>query len=312
MLAGYRAYNAALKAGSLFEMRRLAEFAVRAQQLKIAVIGLDFFAFNALATVADDYDESVLAESTNPFSLLRHALSLSTLRAAQATVQWNMQGIARRCADNGYGKMYGDVQDTRLAFNAIQARYIANPAIYGDYTLSRSHLQDFEQILRLFVSHGVRVYPFISPKHATHMIVIAELGLLPQFEAWEREVTNIVDRVNKELNPAERIVLWDFAGFNSVTTERVPNEGDARAMLGYRDSSHYRSIIGDNMLARMFGNASANPIPSDFGTIVTSANVDEVLARNRRLAASYEKSEPAEVANSRRLVMEHRITGANN
>ena len=65
-----RTYNAALKAATMYEMRRLVEYALQYRSLRRVVIGLDFVSFNERAISFDDFDDSPLASPPSAGSLV--------------------------------------------------------------------------------------------------------------------------------------------------------------------------------------------------------------------------------------------------
>jgi hypothetical protein len=301
------AYNAALKASSMHELYRMARHTVQYQNPEAVVIGLDFYAFNQGQSFEEDYADSVLAESINAGGLVRYLLSVKTLRASLVTVSWNVRGIAKGCTHNGRNTVfqsYQQVRGIRGAFDFLQTRYMTNPNIYGDYVLGAGQLQDFENVLRLYAKNGVRVYLFVSPIHAALLTLIQELGLGAQYSAWERALVATVARVNADLDPAAQLVLWDFSGYNSITTEPVPAEGTR--MQWWRDPPHYQPIVGDMIIARLLDRDSAVTIPDDFGIRLTPANIESVQADRAVAALRYAQAVPAEIANTRRLINDHK------
>jgi hypothetical protein len=312
---GKAVYNAALQASSTHELYREAEFITLHQSPEAVVIGLDFYAFNQAQTFADDYEQSLFAETRDGWGLARYALSIRTLRAAVVTVNWNIRNIAKRCADNGQEtvfRTYWQVKNIREAFDLVQSSYISSPTSYANYRLGSDNLHEFEQVLRLYVNRGIQVYLFVSPLHAAQMTLIQELGLQPQYGEWERELVRIVARVNVELSPAKPLVLWDFSGYNSITTEAVPDGGEGTTMESWRDPPHYKPHIGDMILARIMGKESDRVIPPDFGILLTPDNIEAVLAERSVAALRYAQIETREVANTRRLVAEFRNGSAAN
>lgn len=308
LFAGKAAYNAALKASSMHELYRMARHTVQYQNPEAVVIGLDFYAFNQGQTFEEDYADSVLAESLDAGGLIRYLLSMKTLRASLITVNWNVRGIAKGCAHNGrntFFQSYQQVQDIRGAFDFLQSRYMANPDVYGNYALGAGQLRDFEKVLRLYADNGVQVHLFVSPIHAALLTLIEELGLNAQYNEWERALVATVAMVNADLDPAAQLVLWDFSGYNSITTEPVPAEG-AR-MQWWRDPPHYQPTVGDMIIARLLNKDSAVTIPADFGIRLTPANIESVQADRATAALRYAETAPAEVANTRRLVKENKM-----
>jgi hypothetical protein len=85
--------------------------------------------------------------------------------------------------------------------------------------------------------------------------------------------------------------LWDFSGYNSVTTEPV-----ATPMQYYWDSSHFTERVGGWILTRVMGGTETGQIPADFGVSLTDENVEAHLAAVRADRDSYVRMHPQEAA----------------
>ncbi|NEQ62463.1 MAG: hypothetical protein F6K53_35770, partial [Moorea sp. SIO4A1] len=92
--------------------------------------------------------------------------------------------------------------------------------------------------------------------------------LWPVFEEWKRRLV--------EITP-----VWDFSGYNSITTEAISEE-----MKNYWDSSHYREEVGDLILNRLFS-YQAHTVPEDFGVLITPDNVESHLGKVRNERESW-------------------------
>ncbi|NET72339.1 MAG: hypothetical protein F6K62_15805, partial [Sphaerospermopsis sp. SIO1G2] len=82
------------------------------------------------------------------------------------------------------------------------------------------------------------------------------------FENWKKKLV--------ELTP-----VWDFSGYNSITTEKLQD-----VMENYADSSHYTKPVGDLVLNRILG-YQADQVPTDFGVLLTPENIESHLAKIR-------------------------------
>src|SRR4051794_35563137 len=72
--------------------------------------------------------------------------------------------------------------------------------------------------------------------------------------------------------------LIDFSGYNEFTTEPVPSDGDRGAqMQWYWESGHYKSALGDHILATIFGVEQHSPAEWRFGRDLKPANIDAAL-----------------------------------
>lgn len=108
----------------------------------------------------------------------------------------------------------------------------------------------------------IRLILFINPIHRTTYLDTD----LPLFFRFKRGLADIAD-------------YYDFSGLNTITTDNYY----------YHETSHYREMVGDMMLKRMFGIPDV-PIPSDFGVLVTERNVQEHLRALRMQVTGIAKS----------------------
>jgi len=74
-------------------------------------------------------------------------------------------------------------------------------------------------------------------------------------------------------------------------------------MKFYWDSSHFKDVVGDLVLDRLFGlSHPGRPVPADFGVQLTAATLEPALARLRAAQLAYRRSNPQDVAWIRSLV----------
>jgi len=137
----------------------------------------------------------------------------------------------------------------------------------------------------------------ISPSHARQFETIAAKGIWLLFEDWKRHLVNInyeeADRLGKQPFP-----LWDFSGYNSLTTEPVPPVNDGLTeMCWYWESSHYKKELGDLVQDRIFGyNHPDRQLPSDFGTLLTPETIEPHLATVRTNRRQWQEAFPEDAA----------------
>lgn len=112
-------------------------------------------------------------------------------------------------------------------------------------------LEAIREIARTAKEQGIALTVFINPVHRTTYLDTDQ----DQFFAFKKELATITD-------------YYDFSGLNSITTNNYY----------YYETSHYREMVGDMMLARMFGYPNVT-VPADFGVLVTRRNMDAHLAR---------------------------------
>jgi len=129
-------------------------------------------------------------------------------------------------------------------------------------------------------------------------------GLWPEFERWKEVLVNILAEDSSRHPGEQAFPLWDFSGYNSITSEPIPNAGDTSTqMKWYWESSHYKTEVGNFVLDRIFNYrqsdnryrnesekiatscigalcqthfdsvATQNEIPADFGVQLTQRNL---------------------------------------
>ena len=118
-------------------------------------------------------------------------------------------------------------------------------------------LRDLQEIVSIAREHKIRLIVLMNPVYA--------IKFYPNdrpFADFKRQMASITD-------------FYDFTGRNSVNIDPYY----------YWEPNHYRSMVGDFILARIF---HYNPpsVPPDFGTLVTRSNIEEHLANLEKQAAA--------------------------
>lgn len=119
----------------------------------------------------------------------------------------------------------------------------------------RDTLQKISELRALAAEHGIHLTVFFNPIHKTTYLDTDHDKMF----YFKKKLADILD-------------FYDFSGLNSITTNNYY----------YYETSHYRLIVGDMMLKRMFGYPSQVRVPSDFGVLVTKKNVDHHIKMLRR------------------------------
>ena|GEM_PF-1541922 len=296
-----RSYNAALKAASMYEIRRLAEYAMLHQDLEVVLLSLDFVAFNTQSIFFDDFSDSPLAETVSLPSVVRYLISLQTLRESLATLKSNVRGNALICVDAGVHKRKLKRKAARTAFDTILRRYSTGQ--YNRYVSGDLHLQHLAALLQKLIAADVRVYAFISPAHVTHLELLAEMGLINEYEDWKRSLVQIFAEANQDLPEQRRAILWDFSGYSEITTEKVPAPDDQEFMRWYSDSSHANPNVGQIMINGIFGRRADDvATAAPFGVRLTADNIETVIEQTRLDSARYRRDNPDEIARMQEML----------
>lgn len=298
-LADRYAYNAALKAATMYEIRRLVAYALEQRDLKTVVIGLDLTSFNSKGNGFDDFYESPLAESVSPNLLVRYLVSLQTLKQSYYTLKWNQRSYAQTCEDRGEqitrrGALPST--DIRTAFDFVLKRYASGQ--YYDYKMGEQHLRYFAEALDDVQRAGIEAEVFIAPMHATHVELLREMEMLDVYHDWKRALVTMVADVNARYPKVRPVELWDFSGYNRLTTEYVPSPQESITMRWYKDSAHFNQDAGDLLMNEMFGLS-----PAELGVRLTPASIEGHIEAEARASNLYRAQNPAEIARLQEMLL---------
>jgi len=326
-------YNLAFDGATTKEMYQYLLHAHAVRPLRQVVLGLDtYHATLAPATARPDFDAHLLDSPGGAVlpSLIRADLkvlaSLDTLRASLATVrsqsdrepQWFApdgqrlgEVFFRRAGEHfeqlgprGYFEEIdrlevGFKREGQLAANARGPGRTAQPATAA----SETSLDYIRRIVAFCRAQRVDLRIFIAPEHAHQLEITAAIGEWASLENAKRALVQLLAEDAARRPGAPPIPLWDFSGYSSVTTEALPESGNRSEMEFYWDSSHFKDIVGDFVLDRLFGlSRPQREVPPDFGVRLTPATIEPTLARLRADQVAYRRSHPADVVWIRSLV----------
>ena len=83
------------------------------------------------------------------------------------------------------------------------------------------------------------------------------------------------------------VQLVDFSDYDSASEERVPPPSDRRTQLQwYWEPGHFKSALGDRLIAQMLGE------DQDFGIPLTGTSIDSALLRINKDRARYLNDNP--------------------
>ncbi|HUB24749.1 MAG TPA: tetratricopeptide repeat protein [Tepidisphaeraceae bacterium] len=155
----------------------------------------------------------------------------------------------------------------------------------------------FRDIVQFARQSGIDIRFVINPIHARMLIALQESGLWLQYEDWKRGLVSVLAEEAKQ-DHAKPFPLWDFSGFNSITTEPIPPFGDKQhVMRWWWEPSHYQKATGDLILDRVLDyKPDLANVPPDFGIILSPSNVGSWLAKTLERGREYRRDQPGEVA----------------
>jgi len=326
-------YNLAFDGATTKEMYQYLLHAHAVRRLRQVVLGLDtYHATLAPATARPDFDAELL-DSPGVLALpsliradLKVLTSLDTLRASLATVrsqsdrepQWFAPDGQRlgevffrragehfeRLGPRGY---FDEIDRLEVGFKregqlAANARVLGR-AVQQTTASSETSLDYIRRIVAFCRAQGVDLRIFIAPEHAHQLEITAAIGEWASLENAKRALVQLLAEDAARHPGAPPIPLWDFSGYSSVTTEALPESGSHAEMEFYWDSSHFKDVVGDFVLDRLFGLSHARrEVPLDFGVRLTPATLEPTLARLRTDQFAYRRSHPEDVEWIRSLV----------
>jgi hypothetical protein len=329
-------YNLAFDGATTKEMYFYLRHAYMIHPLKQVVLGLDaYHSMEAPSSVRPDFDPQLLCETRSLTSLLLMTLedlklltSIDTLWASIETVrsqncgepEWfaadgqRLGEVFFRSFEENFQKCprtyFEEIDKLEVGFqlegrNPAPNRCVNQAVAAGSLqeTDGETSLGYIQQIIEFCRAKHVDLRIFITPEHAHQLEISAALGAWSSIEEAKRNLVYLLSRY-AAMHPGEPpILLYDFSGYNSVTTETLPEPGSRYEMKYYWDSSHFKEIVGDFVLDRLFALFNAErPIPADFGVRLTAGTIDAALARIRDDQITYRKRHPQDVAAIRLLV----------
>lgn len=275
-------YNLALPQAGLYEAWRYLQHACAVHVPQTVVLGVEYVWAGPDRAQADLFsDDRLLVQPDGRptpaltyhfadltwtlFSAAATRFSLATLRAP---TEPRMTFTAGFEADAPLVVEHLDrAANVLKATDHFVTRLNPGPFRYPDGTAPQ--MEAYRRLLALCAEKHIRLIVFTQPAHALMLDKLTQSW--SDYCDWMRTVA-----AQLEATPGLKAELWDFCGYNSISTEPLPSPGDsASRMRYYWEGSHYRKIVGDMVLQRIFAGTG----PDSFGRIVTIATVDQDLQR---------------------------------
>ncbi len=306
-------FNASIPSARIYELLQYLRHANAEGNIRVLVLGLDFFMFDGNFVSERGFDESRL-HIHGPLhrtlgaiqDTLRTLLSYDALEASFDTLrQQNTVAVAY----HAYGAQNTRNRENtilrkggyRAAFSAALRETVTSrdgiaALDYGPSVIEdNAPLNHFREIVDYCVSQQIELHIAISPVHALWLEAIARLGKWDDYERWKRDVVRVVESRRRD-HATPKIEVWDFSGANSITREPIPQKDEPeRAMTWYWEASHYKRETGDLMLRKMFGDRT-EPHFAKFGVRLSGKNLDAHLQNIRIGMQQYRVSNKHSVA----------------
>lgn len=328
-------YNAAFDGATAKEMYFYLRHAYSIHPLKQVVLGLDtYHPMQTPSSTRPDFDPRLLSESrssASQFLMVLEDLNLLTsidTFLASITTLWSQNGgelewfaaDGQRLGAVFFRQFEGKFQESpRAYFEEIDKLEVGfklerrgaapkeamNKAPLGksQETGDETSLGYIRRIIEFCRAKHVDLRIFITPEHAHQLEIAAAVGAWPSIEEAKRNLVSLLSK-DAATHPGEpSIPLYDFSGYNSVTTEPLPRPGSRDEMNYYWDSSHFKEIVGDFILDRLFGVSRAGrPLPDDFGVLLNDDTIESAILHTRADQITYRLNHPHDIAAIRTIV----------
>jgi hypothetical protein len=160
-----------------------------------------------------------------------------------------------------------DYQQLEDSIASFKTQYYANPLKfplrkkrYGMLTELNSKMKHLAAVVDICNKRNIRLIVCFLPENH----ILLDLYQVNSYLKFIKAVSQVTD-------------FWNFSGYNTITVDNY----------NYYEMIHFRSFIGDMMMARIFNDTSVK-VPDDFGHYVTKANADEHIAYLRENIAEWD------------------------
>lgn len=301
---GYRPiYNLGLPGASVYMASRYIQHAISYNEVQQVFWGLDFLDFLDIANNRNiktawppghhPFEERlrVNLDGTNNGrfylmqlkDILTSLFSLDTLIDSLYTVSKqkdNNSSTIRRDGFNparsfnntmvleGQGLIF---KQKNLGMAKIFSRLGHSSIVNGDD--NSEHFEAVRQLLLFARNNNVKVVLFINPYHSDYLATIQMTGSWRQFLSWKKYLTQIAEEFE--------VPLWDFSGFNDMSTIQPPVIGDTKTLLKwFWEPAHYRKEYGDLMLGQMLDASCGEGEMPVKGVLLKNENIENYISES--------------------------------
>jgi hypothetical protein len=252
---GKRVFNLALSGASLGDAISMLNHTSFFHRPEIVVWGLDYgWQFREKAGNTDFTRTLVAHESFYPIRRTFLNIKRSISMAMTVDTLKILLGVSEQSCRSllaSYGQKTAQCLEiimrneggTAKAFEEI----IKKRGPEGTPSDTAAALQLFDRVTHDYCQNGTRFRFYIHPVHS-----LAELSYWTtqweDLDNWKRALVQVIDARKHE---GCDIRLIDFSGFNSITTEDIPQITGKENMQYYWEHSHYRSEVGEKILEQL-------------------------------------------------------------
>ncbi len=265
--------------GSVTEMQnRLFFYALKYNNIKNVVYGIDFMSFNESRVVKNDFQEfyelQKKIENKEKISNFDLYLNIETFKKSMKLLVENILGtkeIKPIYLSNGMRDHLNYIKELENGMynfdkevNKEIKHYYGIGGIYKKYNFSYEYLEYFQEIITFCRKNNIKMWIYIPPMYSDLFNALEPAGYFDEFETFKRELVKITDFI-------------DFTGNNTINMDKN----------NYWDGAHLRKELTEILMSKVFNDKLVKG-PKDFGVLVTKDNIEEHLYNVREQIDSYD------------------------
>ncbi len=139
-----------------------------------------------------------------------------------------------------------------------------------------SNIQALQNLLQLADQKGVDLKLFINPYHYSYLHLLSDMGYWHDFKDWKKTLATSLEKDD----------IYDFSILSNYTLEQVELNRPHQQMKWFWEPAHYKSELGDLMLAVMLSDADN----AGLAAYINARTIDGILGNDdKELLASTEQ-----------------------
>ncbi len=297
LFPGKRVFSLTLSGGSLGDAMAMLKHTSVFNRPEIVVWGLDYGYLFSEGIGNTDFDRTLVAQSSL-YPLWRTLLNIKRSMSMDMTNETIavLRGKSEQACVSTlavFGQRPSPCKDYTMAIEGGTAKAF-DVVLKGNSGEEKPKFdrafQKLDSVINDFCSQGTAFRFFVQPIHALDELYHSKPW--QDMENWKRALVKIID---KHKQSGCDIRLMDFSGFNSITTEEIPQATGKATMQNYWEQAHYRPVVGKKILFKLFSPTPQN-VDSDFGVDLNAADIGAHLDKVRQARDQYCATHPKETA----------------